>query len=394
MAVAATVMMAFGVILYGFSIFVTDTAAGRDFSKTVLSLAYGGSVVVGGLLAVPIGTWADRRGIRYILMAGGAFAAAGMVAFAAAREPWHVIGAWWLLIGPASAMLFYEIAFVALDQWCHPRDLPRALGLVTLIGGLAGIIFIPGTEWLVSILDWRSTAVVLGIAVMTTALLTSVAALRGMPAPEVSEQPRGPGRLRRRLVSDRRFTIHTAAMVLVFFAVQGLIAHRVAVFDEAGFDIGTVAAWAAAASALSLPGRWLAPLLATRFSSSNVQAATTVLLAAGTVLMLDGSAGWQMAGHFALFGLAFGAFLPLRAMTMSEWFSGSRYGATMGSQWTIVTIVGASGPVVTGLLRDATAEYTVAIAVLVAALAAAAVLLIVVARIPAPEPEATTAPTK
>ena len=46
-------MMAFGVILYGFSIFLTETAAGAGFSKTTLSVAYGGSVVVGGLLAVP-----------------------------------------------------------------------------------------------------------------------------------------------------------------------------------------------------------------------------------------------------------------------------------------------------------------------------------------------------
>ncbi len=387
-------MVAFGVILYGFSIFVTTTAAGADFSKSVLSVAYGGSVLVGGLLAVPIGVWADRQGVRSILAIGGLLAGSGMWLFSVAQTPWHVVAAWWLFIGPGSAMLFYEVAFIALDQWCLPGDRPRALGLVTLIGGLAGIIFIPGTGWLVDLLEWRQAAAILGSLVALTALVAAAAVLGGLDTPRTSTPSTKRGELQRRLARDRRFTLHTAAMVLVFFAVQGLIAHRVAVFDEAGFDIGTVAAWAAAASALSLPGRWLAPLLATRFSSSNVQAATTVLLAAGTVLMLDGSAGWQMAGHFALFGLAFGAFLPLRAMTMSEWFSGSRYGATMGSQWTIVTIVGASGPVVTGLLRDATAEYTAAIAVLVAALAAAAVLLIFVARIPAPEPDATTAPTK
>ena len=174
------------------------------------------------------------------------------------------------------------------------------------------------------------------------------------------------------------------AMLLVFFAVQGLFAHRVAVFDEAGFAVATVAAWAAAASALSLPGRWIAPLVATRFGAPNVQAATTALLAVGTVLMFNGSSGWQLAGHFILFGLAFGAFLPLRAMTMSDWFSGSSYGATMGSQWTVVTIFGAMGPVLTGLLRDATNGYATGIVLLASTLAIAAVLLVVVARAPAP----------
>lgn len=376
--------MAFGAILYGFSIFVTDTAAGAVFSKTTLSLAYGGSVVVGGVLAIPIGTWADRRGIRYIVAAGGACAAAGMGGFAAAQEPWQVIGAWWLLIGPASAMLFYEVAFIALDQWCAPQDRARALGLVTLIGGLAGIIFIPGTEWLVTMIEWRSTALVLGSLVLATALLTSLGLLRRTDAPTWPEQPRTPRRLRRRLLRDRRFTIHTAAMVLVFFAVQGLFAHRVAVFEESGFNLGVVAAWAALASALSLPGRWLAPIVAKRVGAPHLQAITAATLSGATILMLGAATQWQMAGHFVLFGLAFGAFLPLRAMTMSKWFSGSGYGATMGSQWTVVTMFGALGPVFTGLLRDLTGDYAAAMLALGIALAGAVALLLTVSRLDRP----------
>jgi len=384
MAIAVSVMMAFGVILYGFSIFVTETAAGADFSKTVLSIAYGGSVVVGGLLAVPVGTWADRRGVRSILAVGGVLAGTGMWLFSLSQTPWQVVAAWWILIGPASAMLFYEVAFIALDQSSRPQDRPRALGVVTLIGGLAGIVFIPGTERLVAGVGWRQAAAVLGLMVTGTALLTSTTALRGLRPPAPSIRPIDSGRLLRRLISDRRFAVHTMAMLLVFFAVQGLFAHRVAVFDEAGFAVATVAAWAAAASALSLPGRWIAPLVATRFGAPNVQAATTALLAVGTVLMFNGSSGWQLAGHFILFGLAFGAFLPLRAMTMSDWFSGSSYGATMGSQWTVVTIFGAMGPVLTGLLRDATNGYATGIVLLASTLAIAAVLLVVVARAPAP----------
>ena len=380
-------MMAFGVILYGFSIFVTDTAAGARFSKTTLSLAYGGSVVVGGVLAFPVGAWADRRGVRSILAAGGVCAAAGMAAFGAAQAPWQVIAAWWLLIGPASALLFYEVAFIALDQWCTPQDRPRALGLVTLIGGLAGIIFIPGTEWLVTVIGWRWTAALLGSLVLGTALLTSVGLSRQGVLPTGQSRPVRLQRTQTRLLGDRRFTIHTAAMVLVFFSVQGLFAHRVAVFEESGFDLQVVAVWAALASALSLPGRWIAPLIATRLGAPNLQAVTTAILSVATVVMLGAGARWQMAGHFVLFGLAFGAFLPLRAMTMSGWFSGQSYGATMGSQWTIVTVLGALGPVATGLLRDATGSYSIAILALGTALALAVALLLVVSRLDDPRQE-------
>lgn len=387
LALSLTVMVSFGVILYGFSIFITDAAAGADFSKTLLSAAYGGSVVTGGLLAIPIGSRVDRLGVRGAITLGGALGLVGMVIFAAATSPWQVLLAWWIFLGPAGAMTFYEVAFVAVDQWFTPAQRPRAIGALTLIGGLAGIIFIPATQRLVDWFGWRQTAFGLGVLVLATAMATAGVALRQVAPPHPGTMPPDKDRgLQSQLLGDRRFVIHTAAMVLIFFAAQGLIAHRVALFDEGGFDIGIVALWAAAASAFSLPGRWIAPLLAVRYRPGNVQALATLLLAAATVLMLDGTQSWQLGAHFVLFGVAFGAVLPLRAMTMADWFSGSNYGATMGSQWTVTTVVGASGPVVVGLLRDITTDYRLPVAVLLAALLAGAALLAAAARATTAQP--------
>ena len=385
LSLSLTVMVAFGVILYGFSIFVTDAAAGSDFSKTVLSVGYGGSVVAGGLLAIPIGRHADRAGVRGITALGGVLGGCGMAVFALASQPWHVLVAWWLFLGPAGAMMFYEVSFIAVDQWFAAEQRGRALGTVTVIGGLAGIIFIPATEWLVSRFGWRTASWVLGTLVLSTALATAAFALRAVARPP--PLPTGPTRdrgLSRRLLRDRRFLLHTAAMVLIFFAVQSIFAHRVAVFEEVGFDITAVAWWAAAASALSLPGRWIAPVLAGRFGSVEVQIVATIVLVLGAAAMVDGSSLWQLVAHFVLFGVAFGAFLPLRALTMAEWFSGDRYGATMGSQWTVVTLIGAAGPAVVGAMRDAVGDYSVPSIVIVMSLAAGAGLLLAVNRSASP----------
>ena len=74
-------------------------------------------------------------------------------------------------------------------------------------------------------------------------------------------------------------------------------------------------------------------------------------MAFSVVLMVDGTSSWQMIGHFFLFGLAFGALLPLRAMVMDGWYSGPSYGRIMGTQWTGVVLVAATGPVLVGVLR-------------------------------------------
>jgi CP family cyanate transporter-like MFS transporter len=151
----------------------------------------------------------------------------------------------------------------------------------------------------------------------------------------------------------------------------------VARFEEVGFSLATVALWAAIASAASLPGRWIAPMLAGRLGATRVQAGIALIVALSVTLMVDGTTSWQMIGHFFLFGLAFGALLPLRAMVMGHWFSGPSYGRIMGTQWTGVVLVAATGPVLVGVLRDATGGYqvsTVVLTVLFLAAAAAIVL--------------------
>lgn len=365
MPLSLTVMTGFGVILYGFSVYATDAAAGGEFSKTALSVAYGGAVFVGGLCAIPVGRFADRHGVRSIVAVGAAMAAAGLIAFALATESWHVIAAWWILIGPAQAMVYYEPAYVAIDQWSEPADRARTLGTITVIGGLAGIIFIPLTARLVEWLGWRPAVVLLGIAMLIVGEATALWALPHRHHQNDMARAAGPNSDRTAsLLRDGKFVLYTAALMLILLATQGVIAHRLARFEEAGRSLAIVALWAAIASALSLPGRWIAPRMAERLGPTRLQAVIALVVAASVVLMVDGSSSWHLAGHFLLFGLSFGALLPLRAMVMGAWYSGPTFGRIMGTQWTSVVLVAAMGPVLVGVLRDATGTYLVSFAVL------------------------------
>ncbi|MEA2022671.1 MAG: MFS transporter [Actinomycetota bacterium] len=370
---AATVMVGFGVILYGFSVYATDQAAGADFSKTALSLAYGGSVFVGGLLALPVGRFADKHGVRVIVGAGAVLGSLGLAAFSISSQSWQVVLAWWVLIGPAQSMVYYQPSYIAIVQWSPARDRARALATITLIGGLAGIVFIPLAERLVSLFGWRPAVLTLALLLLVVGGVTAVFALpRRRTDVDEFATASGPDVSIFGLFRDRRFIVYTLALMLILMATQGVIAHRVARFEEVGFSLATVAMWAAIASALSLPGRWIAPMLADRLGATRVQAGIALVVAFSVMLMVDGTSSWQMIGHFFLFGLAFGALLPLRAMVMDGWFSGPSYGRIMGTQWTGVVLVAASGPVLVGILRDATGGYGVSTVILTALFLAAA----------------------
>ena len=368
-----TVMVAFGIMLYGFSVFLTGGAAGAEFSTGLLSIAYGGGLVAGGALAYPVGRRADRRGVRGVIGVGAVMGAGGLTLFSFATEPWQVLLAWWLLIGPAGAMTFYEPAFIAVDRWCTKQQRAQALAVLTLIGGLAGVIFLPGVERLISAFGWRPAVRMLGLLLLLIGGATAMIFLRREPSDRqpAAERVRFSLRL---IVRDRRFVMFTVAMMLSSISAQSVLSHRVARFEETGFVVAGVAVWAAVASGLSLPGRSIAPFLAQRFRPTSVQALVMGLMAVAASLTIDGSQPWQLAGHFVVFGLAFGAVLPLRAMVMADWFSGSGYGRTMGAQWAVVSIAGASGPAAVGVLHDATGGYSIPMVIVTLLVGTAAVL--------------------
>ena len=366
-------MVAFGTLFYAYSIFITEEAAGAEYSISLLSLAWTGAVLVGGGFAFVVGRRADRHGVRGIMGLGTVVGAAGLILLAASQAGWQLVLVSWLLIGPAGAMTFYEPAFIAVDQWFGLAGSTKALVTLTLIGGLAGPIFIPLAGIMTVALGWRWAAVVLAAVLLVTGLAVTVFFF---PTPTRREHGHDArvGTGLGALFGDRRFALFTVASLLAFAAVQAVILHRIAVFEQAGFAITVVAWWAAIAGLMSLPGRWLAPYLSRRIRPVLVSAAVTLLMAGAVAVAAVAAMKWQMAMHFIVFGLAFGAATPMRAVVMSRWYSGPQYGRIMGTQWTIVATLAAAGPLIVGLLRDGTGAYAIPITLTAGVLVVAAVL--------------------
>ncbi|MFW6090711.1 MAG: MFS transporter [Actinomycetota bacterium] len=373
---AASVGVSFGAILYGTSVLITSQAAGAEFSIGLLSSGFSGSVLTGAAVAVPVGRRADRHGIRAIVGVGGLLVGLGFAAFAASTASWQVLAAWWLLIGPGSAMVLFDPAFVAIQQWFDPRDRNRAAGTLTVITGLAGPVFVPGTTAAVAAIGWRPTAVLLGGVVSAIAAVTAGLALRVAPRPEPGPERslKPTGRL------PPGFIPLTGAIVAGLAAVEAIQVHRIARFEITGFDTGTLAFWAAAASLLSLPGRFLLPRLANRFSSPWLLLAVTGLLVPSFALAIRGTTPAEMVGHFVIFGLLFGAVIPLRAVVMSDWFSGPRFGVLMGVQAVAIAGGRSGGPAVVGWAADSPGGYPLGMALLTGLLAISAGLLVLAVR--------------
>ena len=309
-------------------------------------------------------------------MAGGALlAAGGLLAFAAAARGWQVLAAWWLVLGPATALTFYEPAYVAIQQAFPAAARPRAIAVLTLAAGLSGPVFTPATGALVDSLGWRDATRVLAGAVACAAPVAALFVPRGGPATV------RPAR-RRALVPDLspfrhgRLLPFTIGAVLGYGALEALVLHRIARFQELGFSLSTVTFWAGLSGLLTLPGRFLLPMLARRARGTTVFAGVLAVLAVSAALMIDGDAPWQMAASFVLFGVVFGAALPLRAIVMGRWTATAVFGTVMGAQAALIAVGRAGTPALTGALHDAFDDYAVAMTLLCALLVAGVLLVL------------------
>lgn len=376
---ALSVGVSFGAILFGTSVLITSTAAGAEFSLALLSTAFSGSVLSGAVLAVPVGRYGDRHGIRGLTALGGVLVALGFIAFAVSEAPWQVLASWWVLIGPGSAMVLFEPAFIAIQQWFAREARNRAAGVLTLITGLAGPVFIPTTAYLADALGWRVTAAVLGALVLAVTAGVALWALRPVrPSMTSGEGARGDAPSpRSRAGLPTGFLPLTIGVLCTMAVLEAFNVHRVARFESVGFDPTVIAWWAAAVGLLSLPARFLLPVLANRFDPAKLWLAVTVLIMPSVWMAVRGTETWEVYGHFILFGLLFGAFMPLRAVIMSDWFSGSRFGQLMGLQAVAIALGRAGGPAAVGWVADSRFGYSPAMILLSALLLISALMVAV-----------------
>jgi MFS family permease len=336
-----------------------------------------------------------------------------------------VLALWWLVLGPVTAMTFYEPAYIAIQQAFGAESRARALGVLTLAAGFSGPIFTTATGALVDTVGWRDATRVLAA---TFAVAAPVAALlippqralvrpeavapagpaavdpadpaaggpadpaaadpadppTGDPAEPVADEAGRTGAAGRddwaAHFRDHRVRLFTVAAIIAYGAIEATIVHRIARFQELGFSLATVTAWAAISGLLTLPGRFLLPALANRLGPPRVLALVLGVLAAGTGLMIAGDAYWEMALSFVLFGLVFGAALPLRPLVMGQWTPLAVFGRVMGIQAALIALGRAGLPALAGGLHDLLDGYGAAMALLTALLALSAALVVASAR--------------
>ena len=303
-----------------------------------------------------------HNGLAAGLFRGAVHGSAGLAAFSRATEGWQVLAVWALLTGPAMACTFYEPAYATIDQWFAGRNTGTAIGVLTLVGGLSATIFIPLTQSLVENTGWRDATLLLAAVLLAVVGALALVFLKDRPREEARRERldlKGAyGALATGLrQATRAFWLVSVSYFLGFVAVFAVLFHQVAYLQELGLPAGMAAFAAGLVGLVGLPGRLFLPMLGDRVRPSFLIAAIFLMIALSTMFLPGAEEQWQLYLYVGLFGLSFGAVLPMRAVIMGHHFSGPLYGRLMGLQFALVAPATAGGPFVAGALHDASGSY-------------------------------------
>src|SRR5437879_12457218 len=147
-----TVTVSYGVLVYAYPVLRRPMERDLGWTRGQTSAALSIAFLVSAVTAIPAGRWLDHRSPRQLMTLGSLLATGALVG-------WSLVGSLWQLyadfavLGVAMAFVLYDPAFAVIAKLFRPSP-RRALTVLTLFGGLAGIIFTPLTEGLVQGVDW------------------------------------------------------------------------------------------------------------------------------------------------------------------------------------------------------------------------------------------------
>jgi MFS family permease len=162
-----------GVLYYAFGVLLLPVEQTLNAPRWLVAGAFSLGLLVSALAAPAVGRLADRGQGPAVMQAGGYITAGLLLAWALLPTIWTTYLVW-AGLGLCMAAILYEPVFAIVGRAYHDaHDRLRAIATITVMGGLASTVFLPGTTLLVERAGWQRAVMVLAIIMVATTLIVS-----------------------------------------------------------------------------------------------------------------------------------------------------------------------------------------------------------------------------
>ena len=383
-------------LMQSFGAYVAVLRDDQGWSKTALSGAAALQQMEAAILGPALGWFIDRFGPQGLIRMGVVVFGIGFMLLSRVESLPAFYGAFVVMAIGSSFCGFFPIN-VALIHWF---DRWRARALSSLSLGLAlGGVFVPVIAWSITTFGWRSTAFASGIAYIVVGLpLALVIKRRPEDHGEVidgvieekSPREKNPAEPQdstsdftaREAVRTPAFWLISLGHGFALLVVHAVNVHAITHMKEGlGYSVEMASLFITIMTLGQMGGVVIGWTIGDRYEKRFI-AATCMLMHMTGLLALTYSIALPMVLAFAvLHGVAWGLRGPFMQAIRADYFGRSSIGMILGLSYMIIVIGQVGGPMIAGILADATGDYRLGFTVL-ALLAGLGSLFFVFARKP------------
>jgi sugar phosphate permease len=363
-----------GVVSFGFTSVFKPIA--DEFRWSYASVSIAGSIrgLEIGLMAPLVGLLLDRIGPRKLIFTGALITGSGLIFLSRIDSLSAFYGAFAVIAIGTSACIGV-LPVTVIGYWFHKR-VSLATGIV-VCGTAAGGILVPIITIVIDTLGWRTAMIVFGVA--TWLILFSLAIIVRhsperyglLPDGEAYDDAVEGHSLARpahnnykdvsvwRALKTRAFWHIQTGFICHVFAVHAVLTHAMPYLSSIGISRATGSIAAGSIPVMSAAGRLSFGWLGDRQDKRRITAIGIGLTAISLFGFgfLDRSAAWLLPLILILFGIGYGAPVPMMPALLREYFGRNHLGTIIGFSQGFAMIGSISGQPLAGFVFDTYGQY-------------------------------------
>jgi MFS family permease len=386
-----------GLLHHAFGGYLAVLQDDRGWNKTQLSGAAALQQMESAIIGPVLGWIMDRFGPQNLIRIGVVVFGVGFILLSLIDTLLEFYGAF-IVIALGSSMCGFFPINVSLINWFE-RMRARALSALSL--GLAfGGLFVPLVGWSLVTFGWRITAAASGVLAILAGLPLAMVIRRrpedyGETVDGFAHAP-GAAALTPDSVSPTRdFTAREALRTPAFwllslghgfalFVVGAVNVHAIAHMKEGlAYTVSGAALVITLVTAFQVGGVFIGWAIGDRFEKRFIAAGCMLMHMLGLLALTYATGAPWVVAFAALHGVAWGLRGPFMHAIRADYFGRSAIGVILGLSFSIIVIGQIGGPMIAGILADATGNYRAGFT-LVALLAGIGSMFFVLAKRPVP----------
>lgn len=365
LTLATAQLISWGALFYSFSLFVVPMEQTLGWSRATINGALSVGLLVSGLTALPVGMAIDKGHAR-LVMTVGSLLGGGVLTIWAFTESVVAFYAIWAVMGVALASTLYEPAFAVLAVRLG-RKYRKGITAMTLIGGLASTAFIPLTQLMIELWDWRTALLGLAAFNFLVCAVIHIVVLSGTygsveepaaPTQAAATPKLGGGKLLGQLSRQPKFWALLIAFVCYSGYLAAMLFHLVPMMSDRQVPMGVIIGAMSVIGPMQVVGRIVLMSLGPRMSSAVAgRVVFTLMVVAAFVLWALPTTPLVLFGFAILYGSANGVMTIVRATIVPELLTRDAYATVNGAMYMPATVTKAAGPILAALLWEWSGGY-------------------------------------